>query len=140
MLKEAAGGSLRQKKNWEFPLWLSGLRTQLVSMRILVRPLALLRGIRIWHCHELWYRLQRQLGSGIAVAVVQAGSCSSNSTPSLGTSTYARGAALKGKKLIKIKTAAVAVVLRTALGVPSSPLVATVLTSYPVYSRARFWL
>ena len=34
-------------------------------------------------------------GSGIAVAVVQAGSYSSDLTPSLGTSPYALGAALK---------------------------------------------
>ena len=26
--------------------------------------------LRIWHCHELWYRSQMQLGSGVAVAVV----------------------------------------------------------------------
>ena len=32
--------------------------------------LALLNGLRIRHCCELWYRLQTQLGSGIAVAVV----------------------------------------------------------------------
>ena len=36
---------------------------------------------------ELWCRLQRQIGYCIAVAVGQAGGCSSNSTPSLGTST-----------------------------------------------------
>ena len=38
-----------------------------------------------------------QLGSGVAVAVALASSCSSNSTPSLGTS-IATGAALKGTK------------------------------------------
>ena len=43
-----------------------------------VRSLASLRGLRIWH--------QTQLRSGVAVAVAQAGSCISNSTPSLGTS------------------------------------------------------
>ena len=51
-----------------------------------VQFLALLSGLRIWHCHELWYRLQRKLGSCIAVAVVYAGSYSSDSTPTLGTS------------------------------------------------------
>ena len=50
-----------------------------------VRSLALLIGLGIWHCHELWCRLQTQLGSSIAVAVASAGSCSSDSTPSLGT-------------------------------------------------------
>ena len=51
-----------------------------------VRSLASLSGLRIWHCHELWCGLQTWLGPCIAAAVVQASSCSSNSTPSLGTS------------------------------------------------------
>ena len=41
--------------------------------------------------------LQMRLGSGVAVAVVQAGSCSSVLTPSLGTSTCT-GADLKRKE------------------------------------------
>ena len=45
----------------------------------------------------LWCRSQMRLGSGVAVAVPQAGSCSSDSTPSLGTS-ICHGAALKSKK------------------------------------------
>ena len=53
-------------------------------MRVLF--LASLSGLTIPSCHELWCRLQTQLGSCVAVAVVQAGSCSSDSTPSLGTS------------------------------------------------------
>ena len=52
--------------------------------------LALLSGLRIRRCHELWCRSQIWLRSGVAVAVVQAGSCSSNSTPSLGTSICCR--------------------------------------------------
>ena len=35
---------------------------------------------------ELWCWLPTQLGSGVAVAVTLAGGCSSDSTPSLGTS------------------------------------------------------
>ena len=54
----------------------------------LIRSLALLSGIRIWSCHELWCRSQMWLGSGVAVAVAKAGSCSSNLIPSLGTSKY----------------------------------------------------
>ena len=54
----------------EFPLWLSVLRTQLVSMRMQVQSLAWLRGLRIWHCRELRYRLGMWLGSQAAVAVV----------------------------------------------------------------------
>ena len=41
-----------------------------------VQSLALLSGLRIRYCHELWCRLQTWLGSGIAVAVVEAGSYS----------------------------------------------------------------
>ena len=52
-----------------------------------VQFLTLLRGLRIPSCHELWCRLQRQLGSPTAVAGVWAGTYSSASTPSLGTST-----------------------------------------------------
>ena len=32
-------------------------------------PLALLSGLRIWHCHELWCGLQMWLGSHNAVAL-----------------------------------------------------------------------
>ena len=37
----------------EFLVWLSGLRTQLVSMRMRIPFLASLGGLRIWCCHEL---------------------------------------------------------------------------------------
>ena len=40
-------------------------------MRIQVQSLAPLNGLRIWHCRELWCRSQRQLESGIAVAVAR---------------------------------------------------------------------
>ena len=36
-------------------------------MRLRVRSLALLSGLGIWRCRELWYRLQTLLGSRIAV-------------------------------------------------------------------------
>ena len=45
-------------------------RIQLGTMRLQVRSLALISGLRIWHCHELWCRSQMQLGSHTAVAVV----------------------------------------------------------------------
>ena len=38
-------------------------------MRLRVRSLALLSGLRIRCCRELWCRLQTRLGSGMAVAV-----------------------------------------------------------------------
>ena len=49
-----------------------------------VPSLALLSQLRTLHFRELWCRSQMQHRSGMAV--VQAGSCSSDSTPSLGTS------------------------------------------------------
>ena len=52
-------------------------------MRMRVEPPALLSGLRIQCCHELWCKWQMQLRFRVAVAVVQAGSCSSDSTPSL---------------------------------------------------------
>ena len=42
---------------------------QLGTMRLQIQSLALLRGLRIWHCRELWYGSQMQLGSRVAVAV-----------------------------------------------------------------------
>ena len=47
---------------------------------------SLLPGLRLKHHRERWCRLQMQVRSGIAVAVVYTGSYSSYSTPSLGTS------------------------------------------------------
>ena len=60
----------------------------LVSMKMWVWSLALLSGSGMWHCCEMRCRSQMQLGSwdALAVAVEQAGSCSSDSFPSLGTS------------------------------------------------------
>ena len=43
-------------------------------------------GFDPWCCRDLWCRLQTWLGSGVAVAVVWAVSCSSDSAPILGTS------------------------------------------------------
>ena len=60
--------------------------TNLASiMRIQIRSLASLSGLRIWCCLELWCRSQMWLGSCVAMSVVYVGSCSSISTPSLGT-------------------------------------------------------
>ena len=55
----------------------------------------LAQGLRIWFCCELWCRLQMWLGSGIVMAVAYSGSCSSNLTPSLGTSICLRGSPKK---------------------------------------------
>ena len=67
----------KTKKGLEFPLWLSRLRTQHSSMRMWVRFLTTLSGLRIWHCGKLWSRSQMWLGSVMAVA----GSYSSDSPP-----------------------------------------------------------
>ena len=56
------------------------------TMRTWVQFLTSLSGLRIRRCCELCCRLQTRLRSQFAVAVVQAGSYSSDSTPSLGTS------------------------------------------------------
>ena len=41
-------------------------------MRLRIQPLALLSGLRIRCCHELWCRFQTQLGSCVAVTVAKA--------------------------------------------------------------------
>ena len=56
-----------KKYKQEFPLWLSGLRTQLMSMRMWVQSLALLSGLRIQCCHKLQYSLQVRPESAVAV-------------------------------------------------------------------------
>ena len=62
----------------------------LLSTKMWVQSLALVSGLRIRPCHKLRCRSQMQLRSRVAVAVVQAGSCSYDSTPSLGTSMCCR--------------------------------------------------
>ena len=57
-------------------------------MRFWVPSLASFSGLGIWCCCELPCRLQTRLGSLVTVAVVEAGSCRSDSTPNLGTSIY----------------------------------------------------
>ena len=49
----------------EFRLWLSGLWTPLVSMRMCVQSLASLSGLRIQHCSKLQHRSQLQLWSAL---------------------------------------------------------------------------
>ena len=53
----------------EFPLWLSGLKIQLVSMKTQVQSLASLSGLRIQHCCKPWCELQMWLRSSIAMIV-----------------------------------------------------------------------
>ena len=67
-------------------MWLSGLQIRLVSTRTWVRSLTSLGGLKMRHCGELWCWSQPWLRSGVAVAVAEAGSCSSDSATSLGIS------------------------------------------------------
>ena len=72
-------------------------------MRIEAQSLALISGLRIQHCRELWCRWQTRFGFHIAVAVVQISSYSSDSTPSQGTS-ICRGCGPKNDKNKQINT------------------------------------
>ena len=90
--------STLKKANMEFPSWRSGLRIRRGTMRLQVRSLALLRGLRIWHCRELWSRSQTQLGSGVAEAAAAAGSCIAPVGPLAWEFPYATHAALKKKR------------------------------------------
>ena len=62
----------------------------LVSMRTGVQSLALLSGLWIQHCCELWRRSQMWLISSVAVAMAKARSGSSSLTPMKGTSICCR--------------------------------------------------
>ena len=75
---------------------------QLETIRLWVRSLASLSGLRIQRCRELWYRLQIQLRYDVAVAVAWASSYSSDSTPSLGTSIRCKCSPKKKKKNLSI--------------------------------------
>ena len=80
-----------------------GKRSRLGTVGLRVGFLALLSGSRIQPCCELWCSLQTQLGSGVAVALVQASSNSSDSTPSLGTSICCEYGLKRQKDQKKIK-------------------------------------
>ena len=69
---------------WEVPLWLITNPTSIHED--VVSSLASLIGLRTLCCCEPWCRLQMWLGSHVPVTAGQAGSCSSDSTSSLGIS------------------------------------------------------
>ena len=66
-------------------------------MRTQVRSLPPLRELTIWYCRELWYRLQMQLGSHVAVAVHRP-AAAALIQPLTWEPPYAVGVALKKKK------------------------------------------
>ena len=74
--------------------------------RTRVRSLASLSRLRIQRCRELRCKSTTWLGSGVAVVVVSAGGCGSDSQPSQGTS-IRHSAALKSKKEVSSRRGAV---------------------------------
>ena len=92
-----------QNYNEGVPIMAQRKQIRLVSMRIWVWSLALLSGSGIWCFHELWFRSQGHLRSGVAVAMAQASSYSSDSTASLGTSICYKCSPIKTKKKKKKK-------------------------------------
>ena len=79
-------------------MWLGELRTSTVSLRMRVRSLALLSGLRLQCCLKLLCKSQVQLRFGVAVDVAYAGSCSSDLTSSPGTPMCCRFGHKKDKK------------------------------------------
>ena len=78
-------------------MWLSGLRTQHCLLEDVVSIPGLLRGLRIQQYCKLWCRSQTSLRTRLAVAVIWAGSYSSDSTPGLRPSICHRCAPKKTK-------------------------------------------
>ena len=87
-----------KKKTLEVPLVTPQKQTRLVSMRMQVQFLVSLSGLWFWHYHKLQCRLQTWFGLALLWLWHGAGSCSSDSIPSLGISTC-HSAALKKKTL-----------------------------------------
>ena len=71
---------------------------RLVTMRLWVQFLALLSGLRIRCCRELWCRLQTRLGSRIAVALACRLVATAPIRPLAWEPPRAAGVALKGQK------------------------------------------
>ena len=69
---------LTQKWTGGVPIMARWKWIRLGTIRLGVRSLASLSGLRIWSCCELWCTSKTRLGSGAAEAVAEAGSCSSN--------------------------------------------------------------
>ena len=65
------GGSLEadEESCWGVPIMVQWNQIQLGTMKFQGWSLALLSGLRIWYCRELWCRWKRLLGSCVAVAV-----------------------------------------------------------------------
>ena len=96
----------------EFPLWLCGLRTCLVSTRMQVQSLASISGLNIRRCRELQCRSQMQLGSWLWHRLAAAAPI----WPLAWELPYAAGMALKSKKKKKIQCQTRQCVSSTFLG------------------------
>ena len=77
-------------------------QTGLVPVRVQIRYLALLSGLRIWHCRKLQYRSQTWLRPSMAVAVMPAAVASIS--PLAWELANAASVASKRKKQNKTKT------------------------------------
>ena len=80
------------------PLVAQQVKDRSVSVKMQAPSLALLSGLRIQRRCKLQHKSQMLLRSSVAVAVTWAGSYSSDSTPSPGTSTYRQPLKKKKKK------------------------------------------
>ena len=76
----------RKKKKRGVPVVAQRKQIRLGTMRWRIQLLTLLSVLRILCCQELWCGSQTWLGSGIAVAVAEAGGYRSNWTPTLAIS------------------------------------------------------
>ena len=74
------------------------LATWLASVRMRVRFLASLSGLRIRHCCEFWWSSQMRLRSWVAVAQVQAGGYNTDWTQKPGSTIWGENGPKKKKK------------------------------------------
>ena len=97
-----------KKQAWRDPVVAPHKQIWLASMRMQVRSLALLSGLRVRRFCELWCRSQTCLRSHVAVAAVvavaAASGYNSNSTPGLGTSICCGCSPKKTKKKKSLRT------------------------------------
>ena len=90
----------KKKKIQEFLFCLIRLRTQHSLHEEACSIPRVTQRLRIQHCYKLQHRSQMWLGTGVAMAVLQACNCSSHSTPSPGTSLHCMCGCTKKKKFI----------------------------------------
>ena len=86
---------------WGIPLVAQWLTSPTRNDEVAGSIPGLAQWLRIQRCHELWCRSQMRLNSHVVVAVAWAGICSSDSTPTLGTSTcHGYGSKKKKRELL----------------------------------------